>query len=130
MRVPEFDRRSREDILRRIATSAQSYTPEWRFDRENPDLGTALALIYAELFSQTLRRFNRVGEKNMAAFLGSMDARLLPALPAEGYVCFGLAGSLPEGAEVKAGTPLLADADNEEGSTIFETADDLLVTLG
>ena len=128
MRVPEFDRRSREDILRRIAANAQSYTPEWRFDRENPDLGTALALIYAELFSQTLRRFNRVGEKNMAAFLGSMDARLLPALPAEGYVCFGLAGSLPEGAEVKAGTPLLADADNEEGSTIFETADDLLVT--
>ena len=128
MGIPEIDRREKEDILRAIAANAASYTPEWRFDREHPDLGTALSLVYAELFAQTLKRFNRVPEKNMAAFFSSMDARLLPALPAEGFVRFGLAGRVEEGVEVRAGTPLLADADNETGSTVFETDADVFVT--
>ena len=128
MAIPEIDRRGGEDILRAIAGLARSYTPEWRFDPSDPDLGTALAMIYAELFSQTLKRFNRVPEKNLAAFFHGVDVGLLPALPAEGYVCFRLAGDVAEGAQVRAGTPLLADADNEAGSTVFETADDVLVT--
>ena len=128
MGIPEIDRRSKEDLLRAIALRAAAYTPEWRFDRDDPDLGTALALIYAQLFAQTLKRYNRVAEKNMAAFFSSMGARLLPALPAEGFVRFGLAGQVEEGVEVPAGTPLLADADNETGSTVFETADDVYVT--
>lgn len=128
MGIPEIDRRGREELLRTIASRAAAYTPEWRFDRDDPDLGTALALIYTELFSQTIKRFNRVAEKNMAAFFDSMNARLLPALPAEGFVRFGLAGRVEEGEEVRAGTALMADADNETGSTVFETADDVFVT--
>lgn len=128
MHIPEIDRRGKEDILRAIASNAASYTPEWRFDRENPDLGTALALIYTELFAQTLKRYNGVAEKNMAAFFSRINTRLLPALPAEGFVRFGLAGEVEEGEEVRAGTPLLADADVETGSTAFETADDVFVT--
>ena len=126
--MAEIDRRGREELLAAIAQRAAAYTPEWRFDRDDPDLGTALALIYAELFGQTLKRFNRVPEKNMAAFFDRMNARLLPALPAEGFVRFGLAGPVEEGEAVRAGTPLLADADNETGSTVFETADDVFVT--
>ena len=128
MGIPEIDRRGREELLAAIAQRAAAYTPEWRFDRDDPDLGTALSLIYAELFGQTLKRYNRVAEKNMAAFFSSMDARLLPALPAEGFVRFGLAGQVEEGEAVRAGTPLMADADNETGSTVFETADDVFVT--
>ena len=128
MGIPEIDRRSKEELLNTIAARAAAYTPEWRFDRDDPDLGTALAVIYTELFAQTLKRFNRVAEKNMAAFFSSMNARLLPALPAEGFVRFGLAGRVEEGVEVRAGTPLLADADNETGSTVFETNDDVFVT--
>lgn len=128
MGIPEIDRRRKEDILRAIAANGASYTPEWRFDREDPDLGTALALIYSELFTQTLKRFNRVAEKNMAAFFSSMDARLLPALPAEGFARFGLAGIVEEGVEVRSGTPLLADGGNETGSVVFETIDDVFVT--
>ena len=58
-----------------------------------------------------------------------MNTRLLPALPAEGFVRFGLAGSVETGAEVPAGTPLLADAqDAQSGTAVFETADDVFVT--
>lgn len=128
MGIPEIDPRGREELLRSIAARAAAYTPEWRFDRDDPDLGTALSLIYTELFAQTIKRFNRVAEKNMAAFFSAMGARLLPALPAEGFVRFGLAGRVEEGVEVPAGTPLLADADTETGSTVFETTDDVFVT--
>jgi hypothetical protein len=129
MGIPEIDRRGKEDLLRAVAASAAAYTPEWRYDREHPDLGGALAAIYAELFAQTLKRFNRVPEKNMAAFFGSLNVRLLPALPAEGFVRFGLAGAVETGEEVPAGTPLLADAPTEETGTVsFETADDVFVT--
>ena len=54
MGIPEIDRRSKEDLLRAIALRAAAYTPEWRFDRDDPDLGTALALIYAQLFALSL----------------------------------------------------------------------------
>lgn len=128
MGSPEIDRRRKEDIIRAIAAKAAAYTPEWRFDRDNPDVGGALALIYAELFSQTLKRFNQVPGKNMVAFFNSMDERLLPALPADGFVRFGLAGMVEEGEQVAAGTPLLADSDRtEDGSVVFETTDDVLV---
>lgn len=128
MGIPEIDRRSKEDILRAIAAKAAVYTPEWRFDQENPDLGTALALIYAELFTQTIKRYNRVAEKNMAAFFDSIGVRLLPAIPAEGFVRFGLAGQVEEGVELRAGTPLLADAGGDDGDTVFETLDDVFVS--
>jgi hypothetical protein len=129
MGIPEIDRRGKEDLLRAVAANAAAYTPEWRYDREHPDLGGALAAIYAELFAQTLKRFNRVPEKNMAAFFDSLNVRLLPALPAEGFVRFGLSGSVETGEEVRAGTPLLADAQTEETGTVsFETADDVFVT--
>lgn len=128
MGTPEIDRRRKEDIIRAIAQRAAAYTPEWRFDRENPDVGSALALIYAELFSQTLKRYNQVPAKNMVAFFNSLDERLLPALPADGFVSFGLAGEVEDGAEVCAGTPLLADcAETESGTVVFETTDDVLV---
>lgn len=129
MAIPEIDRRDKQEILRTIAVHAAAYTPEWRYDRERPDLGGTLAAIYAELFSQTLKRFNRVPEKNMATFFNSLNTRLLPALPAEGFVRFALAGQAETGTEVLAGTPLLADTDGTDtGATVFETEDDVFVT--
>lgn len=38
----EFDQRTKEEILEQIEKKAKSYVPEWRFDKENPDIGTAL----------------------------------------------------------------------------------------
>ncbi len=128
MGIPQIDNRDREELLQIIAERAKAYTPEWRFDREDPDLGTALALIYSELFAGTVKRFNQVPMKNMVAFFDHMGHGLLPALSAQGYVHFGLAGPVEEGAAVKAGTPLLASADNEDGTVMFETTDDVHVS--
>ena len=129
MRTPEIDKRSYKDLVRYIKTISSAYTPEWRFDEENPDVGTALALVYANMFSDTIKRFNLVADKNLTAFFNSIDAQLYPAIPAKGYVCFGLAGEESGGVPVKAGTQLFADSEEEDsGRVIYETVNDVYVS--
>jgi hypothetical protein len=129
VKTPEIDQRKKQDIVTYIERIAAAYTPEWRFDAENPDVGTALALIYADMFAGTIQRLNQVPEKNKVAFFNGINAKLLPAIPAAGYVTFGLAGEPAVGVAVKAGTQLVADVeDPEAGSQIFETVNDVYVT--
>ena len=51
----EISQRIQKDIRKR----AESYTPEWRFWPENPDIGSALAIVYAEMMAGTVRQFSR-----------------------------------------------------------------------
>lgn len=126
MNIPSVDRRSAEDIAEYIKNLSLSYTPEWKFDKENPDAGTALALIYAQMHYETVRRLNGTAQKIMFDFFNSINTEMLPATAAEGYVSFGLSNeNLDYSAEVKAGTQLAA---SENGSQIiFKTAEDVLV---
>ena len=41
-----LDSRTQADLCARVEELAASYTPEWRFDRRDPDIGSTLALIY------------------------------------------------------------------------------------
>ena len=120
---------TKEEILRQIQRKARSYTPEWRFDLENPDIGTALAFVYAEMFEGTLRRFEKIPEKNRIVFLNELDAKLLPAVSGAGYVFFKMVNEETEGVELEAGTVVSADVpDSPEGQVEFEPVDDLYVT--
>lgn len=119
----------KEEILRQMQKKARSYTPEWRFDLEKPDIGTALALVYAGMFEGTLRRFEKIPEKNRIAFLNALDACLLPAVSGAGYVYFQMVNEEVEGVGLEAGTVVSADVpDSPEGQAEFETTDDLYVT--
>ncbi len=119
----------KEEILQQIQRKARSYTPEWRFDLEQPDIGTALAFVYAGMFEGTLRRFEKIPEKNRIAFLNELDAKLLPAMSGAGYVFFKMVNEEVEGVGLEAGTVVLADvSDLPEGQVEFETTDDLYVT--
>lgn len=129
MKTPDIDKRTKKDIIAWLAQTSSAYTPEWRFDEKNPDVGTALSLIFADMFSGTIRRLNQVVEKNKTAFFNSLNARLLPSIPAAGYITFGLAGDTDEGTAVKAGAQMVADVEDEEsGRLIFETVNDVYVT--
>ena len=44
----KLDERETADIRRQIARLAGAYTPEWHFDEKNPDIGSTLALLFAE----------------------------------------------------------------------------------
>lgn len=128
MKQLELDGRSQRDIIDEIKEKAAANTPEWRMDEDNPDIGTALALVYASMFAKTVKNFNRVPFKNKVAFFEHLGAELLSATPARGYVGFTLVNDEVPGVEVPLGTIVSADTDDELGVVEFETTDDLYVT--
>ena len=58
-----LDSRTQKELCGRVEELAASYTPEWRFDRENPDVGSTLALIFAGQMADNIRRINQLPEK-------------------------------------------------------------------
>lgn len=128
MKQLELDSRLQKDVIDEIKEKATSYTPEWRMDEDNPDIGTALALVYANMFAKTVKNFNKVPIKNKIAFYNQLGAELLPSIPSRGYVEFSLVNDEVPGVEVPRGTIVSADTDDEIGVVEFETTDDLYVT--
>ena len=129
MKEVVIDKRTKEDVIAQIKELSKSYTPEWRYDEENGDMGTALANVYAEMFYRTLQLFNGLIDKNKISFFNQLEAKMLPAKASSGYVTFHLVDAEVQGVEVDSGTFVLADlpdAQNPKGS--FETIEDLDVT--
>lgn len=90
MDIPYIDKRSKQDIIDYIKRVSKTYTPEWNFDTNNPDVGSALALIYSNMYYETVKRFNKVAKKSMFDFFNSINIEMLSATSSEGYVSFQL----------------------------------------
>lgn len=123
----ELDVRGKEELKKEIYKKAASYTPEWRFDEELPDAGTALALLYSEMLENTIRKLNRVPQKNKICFFNLLGTRQRSASPARGYITFHLVNEEVEGSYVKKGTKLTA-AGRKGETVVFETIEDIYVT--
>ncbi|WP_207649512.1 baseplate J/gp47 family protein [Anaeromicropila populeti] len=124
-----MDGRKKEEVIGQIKDKALCYVPEWKFDEEFPDGGTALAYVYADMLSKTIQKFNKVALKNQIAFLNALDASLLPAVPATGYTVFSLVNNEVPGTIVSAGTILTGQTDDSVvQSASFETKEDVYVT--
>lgn len=125
--MPKLDERTREDIEAEIERLAAAYTPEWRFLRENPDVGSVLAHLFAGMMEENIRCYNEMLLEHRLNFLDLLGISPLPAKKAEGYVAFGLArNDLPE-MIVEAGMDIAAEG--EDKSLIhYETAEDVYVT--
>ncbi|MEG1107971.1 MAG: hypothetical protein RSE97_03755, partial [Oscillospiraceae bacterium] len=81
-----LDPRDAKQLRERISELAAAYTPEWRFDTENPDVGTTLALIFTNQMADNIRRMNRLPQKYHTEFENILGVSLLPAYPASGIV--------------------------------------------
>lgn len=126
MNRSDIDKRTKEDILKFIEHAAAAYTPEWRFDLENPDAGTALACVYVDMFVRTISQLNKFPDKNRIAFFNHLDAKIRPPVPAAGYAVFGMVNDLVDGAPIESGMGVYADTP--DGEVAFETVDDLYAT--
>lgn len=124
----KIDKRSREDIEDRIEELASSYVPEWHFDRENPDIGSVIAKIFAAQMAGNIKRYNQVLERYHTEFVNMLGISLLPPKPATATVVMDLVRDTIPGATVYKGTKLLAETEQEGGQIIFETAHNLYVT--
>lgn len=123
----KIDTRTYEDIMEQIRQKAASYTPEWRFDEKDPDAGTALASIYAQMLSDTIGKLNQVLYKNKIEFYNCLGADLKPSVPAHGHVTFSLVNQEVAGSSVLKGTKLYGTG-KDGNAVIFETVNDLFVT--
>lgn len=112
-----------EKIIDQIQRKASVYTKEWRMDRDNPDIGTAVALVYADMFAETVKRFWQIPLKMRQTFFNEQNASLLPAQPSAGYVQFSLVNEEVDGTMVPKGTIVSGEAEQEEIS--FETKEEL-----
>ncbi|UJF34080.1 baseplate J/gp47 family protein [Paenibacillus hexagrammi] len=126
MQPPQIDPRDIPDLISQMKEMAPYYTPEWRFTPENPDPGSALFQMFADMFYENIKRLNRVPTKNLIAFLNMFDMTLLPARPASAYVTFALNEGTREPVWISAGTQVAASGD--AGSILYETARSVLLT--
>ncbi len=119
---------SKEDIINKMRERALSYTPEWRFDDQNLDIGSALALVYADMLLSTYHKYNQLLYKNQIAFFNILDAKLLPAVPAKGYVSFNVSNKEIEGEQIPQGFIVNANSEETEtGKIEYEVSDDIFV---
>lgn len=129
MQPPKIDFRDKGSLIRQMKEMAPYYTPEWRFNPENPDPGSALFLLFADMFMGNIHRLNRVPMKNFIAFMNSFDVSLLTARPATAYITFTLSEGTPNSVLIPKGTQISADApEGSDDEIFFETMQNVLIT--
>ena len=120
--------RTAAGIEERIKELAGSYVPEWHFDREDPDIGSVIAKLFAGQMEENIGRCNQVLDRYHREFVNFLGISLLPAKPAQATVLLGLVQDTILGAEVPKGTRFLADTEDGEEQIVFETTHSLYVT--
>ncbi|MCI8682311.1 MAG: hypothetical protein HFH50_04880 [Lachnospiraceae bacterium] len=125
MDIPQMEKMTKKDVIDYMRKCARQYVPEWRYDEEQPDPGTALVSVFADMMYDNIKKFNMSVAGDLFSFFDGINAKLLPASPAEGFAVFGLPEGLVSEAEVPAGTRLLADTEDEQ--LVFETQEEVLV---
>ena len=124
-----FKPQSAEDIENRIEELRKSYTPEWKFDRDNPDAGSVIAQIYAREMEENNRLMSQMPERYHMEFVNMLDSTLRPAQPAASMVIFNMDGGTIAGTQIPKGTRLSAESDkSDSGFVVFETERSLYVT--
>ena len=54
----QIDPRTESDIEKKIIELAKSYTPEWHYSADDPDIGVTIAKIFAGHMSDNLAMYN------------------------------------------------------------------------
>ena len=122
-----LDPRTQADLCARVEELAASYTPEWRFDRRDPDIGSTLALIYTGQMADNIRRLNQLPEKYHTEFVNLLGLTLKPAYPASGVAVVELLRGTVPGVALPRGSRLMAGG--ADGSPVlFETMGDVYLT--
>ena len=120
-----IDTRTEEDIMNEVVNLAKDYETGWAPDAENPDIGSALANIFAHEVAENIDRMNEIMDRYHTEFVNMLDISLLPAKPASSIVVCNLADDTIPGAGIPKGTKLLTDS---EEPIVFETEHGLYVT--
>lgn len=111
---------TKEDIVAKMEKLSKSYTPEWHFSKENPDVGSVMALLATDLLQESIDILNASLTKHHIAFLNCLETNLMPALPAQCYVAFEMIPGIKEGQLIPKGTRIAARSP-KGGDILFST---------
>ncbi|WP_090977955.1 baseplate J/gp47 family protein [Paenibacillus sp. CF384] len=127
--VPQaIDKRDLAALARWMKETAPFYTPEWRFSPEDPDPGTALFYLAANMLQENAKRLNRTPEKNFIAFLNMLETKLQSARPARTHVVFRMNEGATEPVWIPRGTQLTGPSPSGGEELLFESERAMLVT--
>lgn len=123
MTLPRLDERTVADILAEIKKKSEFYTPEWHADFDDPDAGAAIARLFAEMFYDTIDRYNRFPEKCYIEFLNMIGVCAKNVAPAVGMAGVRLVEGAQDSVFIKGGTQLFTDISGDQGDKriVFET---------
>jgi len=127
-RFPVIDERTREQLISQFGRMVPYYTPEWKFTPDDPDPGTALALMFIHLLEGNIRRLNQVPYKSFLAYLNEFQVDLAQARPALAHVTFRLSEGTPSSVYLERGVQLAAFVPGDPEPVLFETAHPALIT--
>lgn len=128
LKTDQIDTRTAADIEARIEELAKSYTPEWHYSGDDPDIGATIAKIFAGQMSDNINMYNEVIEKYHTEFVNMLDISLLPAKPASALVLLDLVNDTVPGVEIPRGTQLIAQPEDADEPIIFETSNSIYVS--
>jgi hypothetical protein len=123
-----IDERTKTELYGQIAELASSYTPEWIFDPANPDIGSVLAMLFADQLNGSIDRFNHVIDKYRVELVNLLGVGLMPAHPADGVCVLSTIQGATPGVDVPSGTKLLGTGEADADGIVFETSAPLHVT--
>lgn len=126
MLQPIIDKRDKKELIEQMKEIVPYYTPEWRFNPSDPDPGSALVLIFADMFIENIKRYNKVPLKHFIAFLNLFNVSLNTPQSSVAFTTFYLSDGAKEDVYIQKGTKVSAFHDEVE--VIFETEKNLLVT--
>lgn len=125
MENSEIYEEERTQVIEEIIKRAAAYTEDWRFWPEHPDIGTVLALLYADMMKDTLVSYKKLLKRYQLFFYDFLGEDGLPATQAKGYATFATVNEEVSGTWVPAGTKILGDTQGNNIS--FETGEEVYV---
>lgn len=125
--APTIDPRDHEYLLEQLNSIVSFYAPEWSFNKDNPDFGSALALIFLRLLEGNIERLNKLPYKSLVTFLNHFNVERAPATSAVANVQFKLAQGTPQPVWIEKGVQLAANVAGGE-AVVFETESTALLT--
>lgn len=122
-----IEEKKKSDIIAKIRQLAAAYVPEWQFDEDNPDIGSVIALLYADEMEENIRRYNTLLERDYVELMNMLGISLKPAFPAHSTVLMHLTPDTIPGFKLKKGVKLLGGPE-DDANLIFETAHSVYIT--
>ena len=66
----------------KLKKMANAYLPQWHPDRDNPDIGSVIALLYMEMQEKNMQRYREMPERARREVLKRAGIQPLQAQPA------------------------------------------------